>query len=733
MPPWDRYRQLEQEDEGPAPWRRYSAASRPQSAQRRPPSRGQSRDLQTEITQGLASINRGIPFAQDFQNLVRGGVSMAQGGTFQEGMRQQQLENTEFSQDFRARRPNAAAFAEGTGNALPVIATMGASAPAAATQTASRGLPLFARQSALAGATGTAYGQAYGLGTGDAPNLPWEERLDRGMEGAVVGGITGGLTPAAVNVLSAGGSRLAQTAEPLWRGALRMAEGVPTPRPNSLGSTGGNLQPRPPRRQPPTPPPPPPDIPDAGVNMVERMMSRERMGVGDLETAVGQARANPRGQAVVDLFRDTGTRTLRPMVQGPGETSGRAQQTLRERVLRAPDQIMDTLARGLRVGESRAQAVSRLEGDYRALSANAYEPLWKRPVTPQQRMLYEQRIAPLLDPQNPNVTMREIMKDAIARAERQFDLDRQLGIVQGNPTDHLGRYLHYIKGAIGDRARFEASPLRGTSGREIGSLRQIYRQFSDLIDPPPGTPGRFQGGDQAIIPDYRRITNEAGDYFTAREALDEGERFLRMSPEEVEQRIQQMTPFERRHARIALADEIRAATSGDVNRNRNVAAVLENQQMQGRIRAAFDTPEQAAEFISLIEGSGRGAPPLYTLLDNAIQWRGGSSTFANAMHGFDEATQAGVEAMGAAATGNVTGGARRGAQYLQNQLTLGMIERANNRRGQTALTRIDTEESRAFTDELLRILRQREATRGNNTAAARAASQAGGAAGGSRE
>ena len=148
------------------------------------------------------------------------------------------------------------------------------------------------------------------------------------------------------------------------------------------------------------------------------------------------------------------------------------------------------------------------------------------------------------------------------------------------------------------------------------------------------------------------------------------------------------------------------------------------------IAAAFDTPAQAAEFLSLINGSGRGAPGLYTLLDNAAQWRGGSSTWANAMHGLDEATQAGVEAMGSAATGNVAGGARRGAQYLQNQLTLGMIERANNRRGQVALSRIDTDDSRAFTDELLRILRQREATRAGNTAASRAASRGAGAVGG---
>ena len=183
-----------------------------------PPERGQSRSFVEEAEQGLAAINRGIPFAQDLTAALGGARSVAQGGSFDEGYQGQAQRNRDLTTDIRTRRPNAAAFLEGTGNAVPVIATMGAAAPQtvasqAATQATSRGLPLlanqavrglgggapapavgrgfslFAQQTGRAGAQGAAWGELYGAGTGDAaPGLSLDERMFRGN----VGGATGG-------------------------------------------------------------------------------------------------------------------------------------------------------------------------------------------------------------------------------------------------------------------------------------------------------------------------------------------------------------------------------------------------------------------------------------------------------------------------------------------------------------------------------------------------------------
>lgn len=705
--------------------RRASANAPPQ--ERRP-------DGYTEAEGGLATFNQGLFLgAGDEVSAAFGGVGQALSSLWEQGTDDapgidwgaigadtvsgaaQQYERSRGAlRQFREERPNAAAFTEGSGAVAPIVITAGraglprAGALQAARPATERGIGAWAAQTAEGAATGYGYGGVYGFNAGEGD---WADRLESANESGALGAAFGSAAPTAVNAFRGVGS--------LARGPLSAAQrfienNTPLPDPNSVGMSGGNLGARGSRTGALRPQRP--EIPDAAINTIERMAQRERMSADDVGRAFETARANPQGQVTADIFGDTGVRTLRPIVQGPGETSRRAAETARQMSEEAPDIIMNALRRGLGVGETRAGAMARLEGDYRALSAAEYAPVFGQNLTPRQLALYEQRIAPLLAPDNPNATVREIMQDAIRRAERQFDLDRQTGIVDGAITDNLPRYLHYIKGAIGERAQFDASPLRGVSGREVGSIRQLYRQFGDLIDPPPSG-----GAVEAIVPGYRETTARAGDYFTATEALEDGAKLLNGSVDDAVARFQNATPFETDHLRIGLADEIRRLTAGDANRNANVAAVLGNRNRQQIIAAAFDTPEQAAEFLSTVSGNGApGVPGVYRLMENRQQWRGGSSTYANAMHGADEGLHAGLEAAGRAATGDVVGAARRGVDYARNVASLGMVERANNRRGEALLRRIDSAEARAFTDEVVRILREREAGRG----AAAAASQA---------
>lgn len=547
-------------------------------------------------------------------------------------------------------------------------------------------LPGLWAQSATAAATGGAGTFAYGAGANEGD---LGERFQAGAEAAPWGAAVGAALPSAARVGNAAWQGIAR---PAWENATNLARRIPTPAPNSVGMSGGNLAARPSGALRPPPPPAPPQnqppeqVPLGALNFIDRMRRRERLSVDELSGAFDEARANPQGQTVVDLFGDTGTRTVRPIVQGPGESSRLAQDTARQRFAQAPGQIMDALRRGLGVGESRVQAMQRLGDDYQRMSAELYQPIWSRPLSEAQRSSLESQTQGLMN--------APIMRRAITRADDLFENDVALGIIEGNVDDHMGRWFHYLKMGLDDTIN---------SGRRDGSiaangLRQANEARAQLLR---AMDENIQG--------YREARNQWAGVAAAEDALDEGASFLRMNPEEVQQRVAQMSPFELDHARIGLVDEIRTATRGAVNRNRNVAIALDDPDIQRTIASVFDSPQQAAEFLSLVNGAGTGAPGMYRLLDNATQWRGGSSTFANAMHGADEGLHAAAEAVGRSATGDFVGAARGLIGRGANAISMGMVERANNIRGAAAFRRIDNQEARAFTDEVIRLLREREA------------------------
>lgn len=665
---------------------------------------GLASNVMSGLTLGLNDELAGVSGAA--ADLVRGRDPRA--GFEREATRARQTQGS-----FMRDRPNAANLAIGTGAAAPILFSGGA---AAAPQTTARGLPLFARQSALGAATGGGIG--YAVGAANADGQPMEGRLRAGAESSLPGAALGAVAPAAVNAVA-----------PIARGAANLARRLPTPQPlpNSAGM-GGNI-----RMVPPPQGPSGPRIPATALNTIERLADRSGQSASQLEQRFANIQRNPQGEVLADAFDTPGVQTLRPIAQSPGRTGQRAARTARERIRGAQQRIMTQLTgdKGLNVPETRFAAVQRLENEYRDVSANAYAPMWRTPVSAEGRAIYEQRIAPLLDPQNPNPELRRIMRQAMKKAERQFDLDRAVGRVEGNIDDHLGRYVHYIKMELGELARFEARSPGGASGNRLGALRQLYHQFGDMIDPASGAP--------AMIPGYRNATAQAGDIFTAERALDEGATWLNMGREEVRARVSQMTPFELYHARVSLADEVRQLTRGRVVGNKNVANALDDPAIQDAIAAAFENPRQAADFIGPPRSpqSGRAQADAFLetvntqnqLARNALDWGGGSQSWANAMYGADEAAQAMIEAGGSALTGKPGTAIVQAGRSAVNAITGGMVERANNVRGEALLTRIDTPDAESFTRALIAELRRREALRNTNTRISRA----GGAAAGTQQ
>lgn len=660
-------------------------------------------------TQGaVANFNRGIPFSADVSGAtvgaMRGGgeilrqlntpdqgpldpfaIEAAARGGYQD---QVQAERGA-QQQFRGDHPMTASLLEGTGIAATVAPSlMMAGAPTAA-QATTRTPGLFGRMGQGA-STSSLYGYAYGAGGHDQAGLPLLDRAAAGNEGAAYAAAFGAAIPPALSVANQAYQRLGR---PAWEAATGAARRLPLPAPNSVGAMGGNLRPPPAPRRPPTPPQRP-QIPAPVVNYVERNAHRERLTPDQLEAEFGRARANPQGQVLNDVFGENGVRQLRPIVQSPGETSRRAAEVMSERNAAQGDIIIGSLRRNLGVSESRQAAIRRLGEDYERVSAESYRPVFEQRISPAQREGLDNALRPYADD--------PVFQRAQREAQEIFARDRRNGLVQGELNDNYARWAHYVKMGLDDAVAAAPVGSRGLQATQMRGVNEMRTRIVRAID--------------ENVPGYREARAQWGGLRSAEEALDEGAAFLRMNADEVQARVAQMTPFELEHARIGMADAVSEAVgrSGRVVGNANVAnsQFLNSPEGRRRIAALFDTPEQAADFLGTVTSQNR-------LMRNAIGWNGGSSSYANFAHGDDNAAAAAAEGFVDVVRGDVGRAVNRGARQVGNLVFNGAIERQNNIVGEGALRRIDNAEAQQFTDELIRILREREATRAGQAAATR--------------
>jgi GNAT superfamily N-acetyltransferase len=463
---------------------------------------------------------------------------------------------------------------------------------------------------------------------------------------------------------------------------------IPLPR-----RTGGGS--RPPMRN--VTPPGPPPIPEQGrLNSLAR---RSRRSVTQIEADIASERANPQGRRVVDLFGAPGVSALRPMVRAPGRTEALAVDVASQRFQAAPERIVSSLRRHLQVGESRQAAMRRLAGEYDRVSAETYNPMFRRPLDPERQAAAQSFVEARQN--NP------VMRDAQARAQRIFDLDRDNGLVQGSLTDNYARALHYMKMGLDDASKFAASPLNGIGATELRGIREMRRQFVNMMD--------------ETIPGYGAARREWGGIAAAEEAMEEGAGFWKLPSDEVQARVGEMTPDELRHARIGMAHELeqKIGLAGSTTGNLNVANIqaLRSPEMQRRLRAVFRTPEEAAAFFGDTGTQNQ-------LMRNSAGWIGGSTTQGNLAHEADGALQTALELGGHAATGNWTRFAHVGARKVANAALNNVVENSNNRFGEVLLNDMSDQQ---WTEEFLNILRQGERGANTNTRTSRVAAAATGA------
>lgn len=583
-----------------------------------------------------------------------------------------------FQSEFSRRQPWIAPLVRGTGAALPIIATMGRAAPASLeTQAAARGgLGGLARRSAESASVGSVFGYGAGFAGADGDLT---ERALAGGDGAVVGGVLGGLVPPAL----AGANQFSQrVGRPAWEFATGAARRLPTADPNALGAMGGNI--RPSRG---TPPPRRPEGIDPVVGAAwERLANRSRQSPRQLRTRLGEYRINPQGQVLADAFDQPGVQTLRSMTQSPGQTGQRAAEVARQRFTQAPERILTELNRRMAVAETPEQAMTSLRSQYDRVSAENYRPVFEQRMSPEQRTNLHRRLAPFeRDP---------VYVDALRRAERVFERDQRLGLVEGQIDDNYARYLHYVKMGLDDAVSSAPVGSRGLQATEMRGVYAMRQRILSAIDD--------------NVPGYRDARAQWGGLIEAEEALTQGAQMVNVGSGTVAEQMAAMSPFARYHARVGFANAVanRIGLRGSVNGNRNVAEVLGSPEMQRRVRAMFDDPAEAAAFLDTLNQQNM-------LMRNAQQWNGGSSTASNLAHSDDNA----ANALTAGALDAASGRPASALNRLRNAASFGMVENANNRVGASLLTRVDTDEG--FASAVVQELERREAARAAQAQASR--------------
>lgn len=635
----------------------------------------------------INTLNQGLSFGLDdeFQGAVAGVGAMLQGRPFGPAYDQARQRVLGGNAQLRQDAPFVSGALEGAGATVPILATMGGSiAPQMAAQ-APRGLGGLAGTMAHGAAAGAGMGYAYGVGTGEGDLI---QRSAQATPSALIGAGVGAATPLAVN---AGGAAL----RAVLPRAVAAAERIPVPEANTLGSNMGQPMRRTPPRRPAGP-----TIPGDVVTAVDRWAGRSGQTPEQVAQRVAEVQRRPQGQVLADVFGQPAVQTLRANSHFPGQSSELLTNAARRRAADSPDYIARAITgpEGFNVGsESRASAAANLDAAEEALHPQ-FEALFG-PTTPRQEQLVAERVAPIIQRSQGLSGFRRAAQDARGIFQAQTGSE--------DINTNVGLYLHILKNQVGLAADFDAA---SQGGMQQGALRRIYGQLNRAIDP---------GGDgEAIVAGYRAPVAAQQRIIQARQALTTGYNWYSQDHNFIRRQIGQMSPDELYHARVGLAERIMRTTAGSDGRMINVANAISNNNVRRSIAAAFDNPTQAADFLDEVVRTQQ------QLMGNASGWVGGPTTSQDLAHQA-EALNTALEAGGELVNGRPVAAAGRIAQRVWNVGRMSATEAHNDRVTRAALTPINRD-THAFTEELLRQLRQREIARRTNATASAAAARAAG-------
>lgn len=401
----------------------------------------------------------------------------------------------------------------------------------------------------LAGATGAVEGAIAGVGSGeDAAG-----RAVGGLVGAATGGVLGTAAPAATSAIGKGVDRAAY----------------------ALGLKAD----------------------DAVATAAERKALQKLEGAGMTPESVQKALDDEAAKGITDtIIPDVAGEPTRGLARAAAISSdeGReiATQTLDERAASLGDRIADDVGEVLAGGKGAADALDEISARQRASAKTDYDLAFNvdgRPVTVEVTNELRRLFAlPAFD---------EAVEQARNLAKFDgVDLPSAGDLIDGKKLDNLSlQELHYIKMGLdevmglGKRGQAKTSIGRGVEGR----LKQVRRDFVDILD---NASPRIKNDAGEEVSSYMVARNKFAGDARLQEAIEDGQAFFRMKPDQLQRRVAQMSDSEKEAFRIGVAQAVRDSVDKVSDLADAGKRIFGNPEKRKLLRAAFPDDESFNAF-----------------------------------------------------------------------------------------------------------------------------------------
>mgnify|MGYP003115239568 FL=1 len=430
--------------------------------------------------------------------------------------------------DFAAENPATALAAEIGGGLL----TGGVGGARAAGTAIGRKVLEKAGTAGLAAGIGATEGAIAGVGSGETAG----ERLAGGAVGATLGGALGAAAPAAIGAVKAG--------------VGRVRSGVS----DKAAQEAADLK--------------------ALQSIEEGGMSPE-----DVLRGLDETRASGVTDAMIPDIAGDATRGL---ARGASTVSGEgrviAQKALDERAANMGDEIANDVGNVLAGGKSASEALDEIATRQAANAGNDYDAAFNVDGAPVTVEVTDQlkRFFALPGFEEAVEQARNLAKFDGVEIPSADDL------IKGGRIDDLSlQELHYVKMGLdevmglGKRGQSKTSIGRGTERK----LKEARAEFVGIID--DASPQI--DGESA----YKTARNKFAGDARLREAIEDGEGFFRMKPDELEAKVSKMSDSEKEAFRIGVAQAVRNSVDSTADLADAGKKIFGNKKQRKLLRAAF--------------------------------------------------------------------------------------------------------------------------------------------------
>lgn len=536
---------------------------------------------------------------------------------------------------------------------------------------AERGLN-WAGRTGLAALEGASLGGKYAEGA-----APDGEKGDLGRIGTGVGfGAAGG----------AAGSQLAPAVS--WAGktaANALQVGMPKFNPNQTNSLFGALD---------NSTPVPRGSPKATVRQgVRSNVVKSAVRSGLTPESVGKRvqpwRETGADPLVAQALGEPGLQRAQTLASLPGKTPQLAADTIKGVRDKSPTQILDAVNEAFPL-TTRLKAQGSIDDGFKAASAEYNRVLSSAKIDPDMDATLASHVGKLPE------EMRAAAGKKIA------DLARLDGLEPESLTP--GQQLQYIKVMVDDT---------------VGSLKRSG-DSSGMLARLQGWKKTFVADLEKAIPEYGAVRKQWGDLADSEDALEWSKDFFgKARPDELKADFAKMTPFQKEHALISIANEIkRAVNSGTKEgvRKKNIADQFLNKEFADKLRAVLGDGD-AEKLVKVLNLTDRDFNELSSLIP-----RTNSKTISVFGDMIDQAQAAPpVNKQGVLDLAAVP------FRYAWNKGTNALLESSRNKEGAEMFSTFTPEKQTALEE----ALRQYYSNRSAATRAAMRGGNAGGVAGGS--